>query len=78
MPNEEKDIFLAADLDKDNMLNQIEFRYFYTPEDYSHMSKVLTSGVLNRFDANQDGKITFDEFIDDRSEIFKFHTTVYF
>lgn len=42
------------------------------------MSKVLTSGVLNRFDADQDGKITFDEFIEDRSEIFKFHITLFF
>lgn len=67
---EEKIIFFAADLDKDNQLNKLEFRYFYTPEDYPFMLSALMEGVMNRFDTNKDSIITFDEFIFDRRKIF--------
>lgn len=66
--NEEKEIFLAADLDKDNKLSKIEFQYFYIPEDYPFMKSVLIAGVMKRFDINKDNKITFDEFIENRSK----------
>ncbi|XP_060847895.1 reticulocalbin-2-like [Rhopalosiphum padi] len=66
MTEDEKQLFLAADADKDNHLNKEEFRYFYTPEDYPHMQAIVLLGVMNRFDTDKDGKITFDEFIGDR------------
>jgi len=66
---DEKQLFLAADVDKDGNLSKEEFRYFYTPEDYPHMQPVVLLGVMNRFDTDKDGKITFDEFIGDRSKI---------
>ncbi|XP_015363436.1 PREDICTED: calumenin-A-like [Diuraphis noxia] len=66
MTEDEKQLFLAADVDKDGHLNKEEFRYFYTPEDYLHMKPVVLLGVMNRFDNDKDGKITFDEFIGDR------------
>lgn len=69
MTEDEKQLFLAADVDKDGYLNKEEFRYFYTPEDYLHMKPVVLLGVMNRFDSDKDGKITFDEFIGDRSKI---------
>lgn len=62
---------MAADVDKDDLLSKIEFRYFYTPEDYPHMNLVVMDGVMNRFDTDKDGKITFEEFIADRSEMIK-------
>lgn len=70
MEQEEKDLFLTADMNKDNQLNQEEFRYFYTPEDYPHMKPLIMNSVMNRFDVDKDGKITFDEFIGDRSNLF--------
>lgn len=69
MEQEEKDLFLAADMNKDNQLNQEEFRYFYTPEDYPHMKPLIMSSVMSRFDIDNDGQITFDEFIGDRSNL---------
>lgn len=63
---------MAADIDKDGVLNKIEFRYFYTPEDYSHMNLVVMDGIMKRFDIDNDGKITFDEFIGDRSKMIKY------
>lgn len=67
MAQEEKDLFLAADMNKDDQLNQEEFRYFYTPEDYPHMKPLVINSVMNRFDMDNDGKITSDEFVGDRS-----------
>lgn len=67
---EDKALFLAADIDKDGQLNQLEFRYFYTPEDYPHMKPTILSGVMNRFDTNKDGKITFEEFVGEKSKIY--------
>lgn len=69
MTEDEKQLFLAADVDKDNHLNKEEFRYFYTPEDYPHMQSLVLLGVMNRFDTDKNGKITFEEFIGDRSKI---------
>lgn len=66
---EDKALFLAADNDLDGQLNLLEFRCFYTPEDYPHMKPTVLNGIMNRFDTNKDGKITFDEFIDERSKI---------
>ncbi|XP_025196696.1 calumenin-A-like [Melanaphis sacchari] len=63
---DEKQIFFAADVNKDGHLNKEEFRYFYTPEDYPHMQSIILLGVMNRFDTDKDEKITFDEFIGDR------------
>jgi len=64
--NEEKELFLAADVDKDGRLSEIEFRYFYTPEDYSHMQPIVTQGIMNRFDTDKNKQISFQEFIGDR------------
>lgn len=61
-------MFVASDVDKDGQLSKTEFRYFYTPEDYPHMKPFIVNGIMNRFDTNKDGQITFNEFIGDRSE----------
>lgn len=69
MTKEEKELFLGADTDNDGQLSKTEFQYFYTPEDYPHMKPFLINGLMDRFDADKDGKVTFDEFIGERSII---------
>jgi len=57
---------LAADINKDGHLSEIEYRYFYTPEDYSHMQPIVAHGIMNRFDTDKNGQISFQEFVGDR------------
>lgn len=57
---------MAADINKDGQLDEIEFRYFYTPEDYLHMQTVVARGIMNKFDTDKNGQISFQEFIEDR------------
>lgn len=70
---EDKTLFLAADTDNDGMLDELEFQYFYIPEDYPHMKPAILRGVMDRLDTDKDGSITFDEFIGDRSKIINFN-----
>lgn len=60
---------MGADIDNDGQLSKTEFQYFYTPEDYPHMKPFLINGLMNRFDSDKDGKVTFNEFIEERSMI---------
>ncbi|XP_050427445.1 reticulocalbin-2-like [Adelges cooleyi] len=60
---DEKAIFNAADTDGDLKLSKVEFRSFYTPEDYPHMVPLIVKDVLNEVDLDNDGKVTLDEFL---------------
>lgn len=64
---------MAADSDNDGRLNKKEFRCFYTPEDYLHMKPVVIKDIMNRFDVDKNGKITFEEYVGDRGEICFYH-----
>ncbi|XP_025417774.1 calumenin-B-like isoform X2 [Sipha flava] len=65
---DDRTLFYAADIDNDGKLNQLEFRYYYTPEDYPQMKPAVMVGVMRQYDSNKDGKITFDEFLDYRKK----------
>jgi len=78
MTKDEKQLFLAADINKDGNLNKEEFRSFYSPEDYPHMQPVILLSIMNRFDIDKDGKITFEEFIGDRSKIIQINIVNFF
>lgn len=62
-----------ADINKDGKLNKNEFRSFYSPEDHDEMKSILVSGVMSRFDTNNDGKITFEEFSGSQSKILNYN-----
>jgi len=60
---------VAADMDSDGHLNETEFRYFYAPEDYLHMKPAVSRGILNRYDTDNNGYISFQEYVGEgRSE----------
>ncbi|XP_050530089.1 reticulocalbin-2-like [Daktulosphaira vitifoliae] len=63
---EEKALFDAADQNNDGYLTLEEFRIFYTPEDYEYMTPLVLKDVINQVDLDDDKKITFDEFINNR------------
>lgn len=63
---------MASDEDKDGRLNKTEFRFFYTPESYPHMTPIVMAGAINKLDIDKDGKITAFDFIENESKILNF------
>lgn len=52
-----------ADQDKDGKLNKTEFSAFLFPDQHKHMLDHLVVEYLGKYDTNQDGHITFDEYM---------------
>ena len=78
---EERKRFEAADLDKDNTLDEGESTAFFLPYNYPHMFPMEMAKVMKDFDQNGDGFVSKEEFssgdeVDDetrREEMANFH-----
>lgn len=62
----DKELFVAADLSKDGKLDEKEFLAFTHPEEAPHMLEVILKQTLEEKDTNKDGSIDFQEYIGDR------------
>lgn len=67
MIHEDKELWKAADLDRDGQLNAHEFTAFNSPEEYSHMHEALYRLTMERKDKNKDGLLDFKEFVSDEN-----------
>merc|ERR1712130_207507 len=55
--------FRAADFDHDFKLTGDEFEAFIFPRNFNHTKYIYTKEVMEHFDTDEDGVITFDEYI---------------
>jgi len=62
----DKELFNAADLNKDGKLNTKEFLAFTHPEEAPHMLETILKQTLEEKDLNKDGFIDFQEYIGER------------
>lgn len=65
MVNDEKIKFNLADQDRDDKLKQDEYAAFLHPHNYDFMHKYEIERTLSEFDKNQDGFISFAEYLRD-------------
>jgi reticulocalbin-2 len=66
--DDDKEMFEAADLDKDGNLSPSEHLLFHSPEESSHMLPIILKQTLRDKDLNHDGLINFQEFIGDNAK----------
>lgn len=60
---EDRELFNAADLNHDGLLDSSEFPLFTSPEDFPPMFDTLYRLTMRRRDINGDGVLSFDEYI---------------
>lgn len=60
---DDRDMFKAADINEDGVLNGDEFVAFISPEEHPHMLPIVLKQSLRDKDSNKDGKIDFQEFV---------------
>lgn len=70
---EDKELFDAADGDKDGSLNLSEFTRFETPEEFPYMVAIGLKQLIPRIDTNNDGRIDFKEFTVMQVKMKEFH-----
>lgn len=63
--HDDKEVFNAADLDKDLHLDVEEFMRFNNPEEYPELLPIILNQTLRDKDANNDRKVDFQEFVGD-------------
>lgn len=66
--DDDKQMFQAADLDKDGFLSQDEHIKFHSPEEHPQMLPLILKQTLRDKDMNHDGRIDFQEFIGDQGK----------
>lgn len=64
---DDKEMFAAADSNKDGKLDAIEFVQFMSPEEFPQMFSVVLNQTLRNKDINGDGKIDFQEYAAEQS-----------
>lgn len=64
----DKEMFDAADLNKDSYLDAEEFRAYTHPEETPRMFPLLLKQALEDKDTDKDGYINFQEFVNDRAK----------
>lgn len=66
----------AADLNEDNKMSKLEYKYFLYPEQLDSMRNLLIEEKFELLDENKDGKISLNEYLSDLSgeEIHYFDT----
>lgn len=65
MMNDDKQMFHAADLNKDGFLSLDEHVKFHSPEEHPEMLPLILQQTLRDKDFNKDGRIDFQEFVGD-------------
>jgi len=65
---DDKEMFVAADVDKDGHLSLDEHVKFHSPEEYPEMLPIILKQTLRDRDINNDGRIDFQEFIGDQGK----------
>lgn len=63
--NDDRQMFKAADLDKDGFLSLDEHVKFHSPEEHPEMLPLILQQTLRDKDLNKDGRIDFQEFVGD-------------
>lgn len=66
--DDDKQMFQAADADKDGFLSLDEHVYFYSPEEHPKMLPLILQQTLRDKDWNKDGRIDFQEFVGDQAK----------
>lgn len=66
--DDDKQMFNAADTDKDGFLSQDEHAKFHSPEEHPEMLPIILTQTLRDKDLNNDGRIDFKEFIGDQGK----------
>ncbi|XP_054708745.1 reticulocalbin-2-like [Uloborus diversus] len=65
MLQNDKELFNAADIDGDGILNKAEYPSFSHPEEFEHMHQIVFEQAMRKRDRNQDGYLSFEEFVSD-------------
>lgn len=65
MLKNDKELFQAADKNKDGSLDRSEFSAFSHPEEFEQMHQIIYDQALRKRDKNKDGFLSFEEFVAD-------------
>lgn len=66
MLQDDREMFNAADKNKDGVLDKKEFPLFSSPEEHPEMHEFILRQTLDEKDTDKDGFITFQEFVGDK------------
>lgn len=66
--DDDKQMFQAADLDKDGFLSADEHTKFHSPEEHPEMLPIILKQTLRDKDLNNDGRIDFQEFVGEQGK----------
>ncbi|CAL1273633.1 unnamed protein product [Larinioides sclopetarius] len=65
MLENDRELFKAADLNGDGILDKSEYPAFSHPEEFERMHQVVYEQAMRKRDKNKDGYLSFEEFIAD-------------
>lgn len=69
LAEDDKEMFEAADMNKDGYLDTEEFKAYTHPEETPRMFPLLLKQALEDKDVNKDGYISFQEYVGDRAKL---------